>query len=159
MIHGALHLRVCDGHIFRTLCGRTVRCHSRVSPHPQGRVRNLTSGCASGRIPGRSPADTFPDRMWRMASQFDVAIRKGILEKKSLTSLTRVLPCYHCSFSSKICQAWALLSSEMLLVHIAVLNASPLEHRMVWWVRHSKGTLRKNVSFELLTCEAGRMPG
>ena len=63
------------------------------------------------------------------------------------------------AFLLKMCQAWALLSLEMLLVHGAALNASPLEHGIVWWVRKSKRTLLKKVPFKLLTCEAGRRPG
>ena len=143
MIHSALHFRVRDRHVVQILYGRTVRCHSRISPRPLGKVRNLTGGCTYGRT----------------TLQFELMIRKSILEKKSLTSLTRVLPGYHLPSSSKMRQAWALLSSEMLLVHVAVPNASPLEHVIVWWVRHSKGAFSQKVPLKLLTCEAGRRPG
>ena len=85
-----------------------------------------------------------------MTLQFDVTIRKGILEKKSLTSLTRVLLYYHLPSSSNMCSARAPLSSETLLVHIVASSASPLEHEIVLWVRHNKETLSKKVSLDYL---------
>ena len=59
MIHGALHFRVGNGHIFRVLSRRTVRRHSCIGPRHLGRDRILAIGSTTGRVPGHSPLNLF----------------------------------------------------------------------------------------------------
>ena len=51
MIHGALHFRVGDGHIFRTLSRRTVRHRSHINPRLLSWDRIPGVGSTTGRIP------------------------------------------------------------------------------------------------------------
>ena len=61
MIHGALHFRVGDGHIFRALGQKTVRRHPQIGPRPLGWGWILVAGSITAQTPGHSPVDSFPD--------------------------------------------------------------------------------------------------
>ena len=75
MIHGALHLRVGDGHIFRALNRRTVRRHSHIGPRRLGWDSIPAVGSITGQIPGHSPANSFPDTGRTCKSQLDATAK------------------------------------------------------------------------------------